>query len=207
MITNYEEKFISGIYNYCDRWCERCIFTARCRVADAESDLTDEERDMNNEAFWRRLAANFIEAKRIIIEKAEEFNIDLDAVSDKEFAAVRQRQNEFIKVEVLSDLTRKYGKDAGNVLEKKDDWLIFSATDGETQNEILEIIYRYQHFIAAKIYRGLQGLLDVDGNFDESESDDNESDANGSIKIALIAIERSIIAWTAFDDGRKCSNI
>lgn len=23
-------KFISGIYNYCDRWCERCPFTSRC---------------------------------------------------------------------------------------------------------------------------------------------------------------------------------
>jgi len=24
--------FISGIYNYCDRWCERCVMTARCVV-------------------------------------------------------------------------------------------------------------------------------------------------------------------------------
>ncbi len=22
-----DPKFISGIYNYCDRWCERCAFT------------------------------------------------------------------------------------------------------------------------------------------------------------------------------------
>lgn len=22
--------FIPGIYNYCDRWCERCAFTSRC---------------------------------------------------------------------------------------------------------------------------------------------------------------------------------
>ena len=29
-------KFISGIYNYCDRWCERCRFTAYCRVYDTE---------------------------------------------------------------------------------------------------------------------------------------------------------------------------
>jgi len=24
------DQFISGIYNYCDRWCERCSFTSRC---------------------------------------------------------------------------------------------------------------------------------------------------------------------------------
>jgi hypothetical protein len=31
-----EERFISGIYNYCDRWCERCRFTAHCRVFATE---------------------------------------------------------------------------------------------------------------------------------------------------------------------------
>ncbi|MDY6953748.1 MAG: hypothetical protein SWE60_19750 [Thermodesulfobacteriota bacterium] len=24
------EQFISGIHNYCDRWCERCPLTSRC---------------------------------------------------------------------------------------------------------------------------------------------------------------------------------
>ena len=27
-----DEGFILGIYNYCDRWCETCRFTSRCRV-------------------------------------------------------------------------------------------------------------------------------------------------------------------------------
>ncbi len=26
------EGFIVGIFNYCDRWCERCPLTSRCRV-------------------------------------------------------------------------------------------------------------------------------------------------------------------------------
>ncbi len=25
-----DPKYIPGIYNYCDRWCERCQFTSRC---------------------------------------------------------------------------------------------------------------------------------------------------------------------------------
>ncbi len=61
-----EEKFISGIHNYCDRWCERCTFMARCRVAEAESQTTDEERDIENEAFWRNLSNIFAEAKTIL---------------------------------------------------------------------------------------------------------------------------------------------
>jgi uncharacterized Zn finger protein len=62
---------------------------------------------------------------------------------------------------------------------------------------MLSIIYWYQYFIAAKIHRGFHGLLDFDGNPDDEELNDSQSDANGSIKIALIAVERSIMAWTA----------
>src|SRR5689334_464552 len=37
------EGFIVGIFNYCDRWCEACAFTSRCRlfadVAEIEASL------------------------------------------------------------------------------------------------------------------------------------------------------------------------
>lgn len=26
------DGFIEGIFNYCDRWCERCKFTSHCRL-------------------------------------------------------------------------------------------------------------------------------------------------------------------------------
>ena len=32
---------ISGIYNYCDRWCERCPLTSRCLVYAAEQEDND----------------------------------------------------------------------------------------------------------------------------------------------------------------------
>jgi hypothetical protein len=43
-----DPKYIPGICNYCDRWCERCPFTSRCleddgfffpRAATADSEL------------------------------------------------------------------------------------------------------------------------------------------------------------------------
>jgi hypothetical protein len=33
-----EGGFIPGVYNYCDRWCERCPFTGRCRVFADEAE-------------------------------------------------------------------------------------------------------------------------------------------------------------------------
>lgn len=206
-MPNQETNFIPGIYNYCDAWCERCTFTARCRTADKLSDLTDEESDINNEAFWHRLAANFAEAKQMLIEKAEEFDIDINAVSDEEFAAIRKRQDEFIENDELTILAMKYAKEAGTVLENLDDWLIFAAPEEEIQNEMLDIIVWYQHFIAVKTQRGLYGLLDFDGNFDEEELENVQSDANGSIKITLIAVDRSILAWTALMSDENATTI
>src|ERR1700730_17566910 len=54
--------FISGIYNYCDRWCERCPFTARCLVfatEKADEDDDPESRDIRNAKFWQKLASTF----------------------------------------------------------------------------------------------------------------------------------------------------
>ena len=37
------DNFISSIDNYCDRWCERCDFCARCSVYAAESETGFDE--------------------------------------------------------------------------------------------------------------------------------------------------------------------
>ena len=202
-----EDKFISGIHNYCDRWCERCAFTARCRVAEVESQATDEERDINNEAFWRRIAANFVEAQMMLKEMAEERGIDLNAISDEEFAEHQRREDEFIENQELTRLAEKYWKDVRQTLKDTNEWLIFAPLDEEAQNEMLEIIQWYQFFISAKIQRGFHGILDFDGNLDEEELNDSQSDANGSIKIALIAIERSMMAWTALMTAENARTI
>jgi hypothetical protein len=46
-----------------------------------------------------------------------------------------------------------------------------------------------------KVKCGLHGLLDHDGFEDPAQLTDSQSYANGTVKIALIAIERSLLAW------------
>jgi hypothetical protein len=48
---------ISGIYNYCDRWCDRCPFTLRCATYSV-SVRGEEKRpphDKANETLWPRV--------------------------------------------------------------------------------------------------------------------------------------------------------
>ena len=40
------DGFIVGIFNYCDRWCERCRFTSHCRLF-ADGAETDARSDAN----------------------------------------------------------------------------------------------------------------------------------------------------------------
>ena len=44
-------NFIPGVYNFCDRWCERCPLTARCRVFA----MTEERKrgDCYYAGFWK----------------------------------------------------------------------------------------------------------------------------------------------------------
>lgn len=75
-----DPRFISGIFNYCDRWCERCSFTSRCiNFALSEEEYADPEtRDMNNEKFWNKLSENFRAVIEMVYEMAEERGIEFD---------------------------------------------------------------------------------------------------------------------------------
>ena len=66
-------EFIKSIYNYCDRWCERCPFTSRClNFAMTEEKFADPEtRDINNKAFWQKFSETFQLTLDLIKETAE----------------------------------------------------------------------------------------------------------------------------------------
>jgi hypothetical protein len=202
-----EDQFIPSIYNYCDRWCERCELTARCRVFAMQAEMFEEEKEVGSEAFVHTLSNLFADAKAMLTQKAEEFGIDPTPISDEEFNEIRAREEEFIKGDELTALAEQYAKDADPILESRSEWLASSAADGETQEDVIAVLYWYLFFIAAKIQRGIHGLLDVDGFEDPDQLSDPQSDANGSIKIALIAIERSILAWTYLLDESNADRI
>jgi hypothetical protein len=74
-------------YNACDYRCERCLETERCKVFQME--LEREERNFalgrdthGIEAALRDVGEIFAETKEMLLEKAEEFDIDLVALVD-----------------------------------------------------------------------------------------------------------------------------
>ncbi len=200
-----DEQFISSIYNYCDRWCERCGFTARCRVfADERSHSLEDSDDPMGEAF-NVVAESLDEAKQMFIDHSEEIGIDLEAaMNDPEIDASVERQQRTVEDNDAFKLAHEYALDR-KVFESADSWL--PLDDDRAAGEMMEILHWYHFFISAKIHRGLHGLLDMDGYENKDELLDTQSDANGSIKVALIAIERSVFAWTYLLNGSNAASI
>ena len=184
-----EEKFVPGIFNYCDRWCERCQLTARCRVYAMEQEYADDERGATQKAFRRNLQNIFIETKEMLREDAAKRGIDIDALDLEKAGEIIERDRLAVEQQVLMKLAEKYTKQASLFLRAQD---LADDTIRETRLEMLLIIGWYHFFIASKINRALYAEADYE---EDADFDAFRNDGNGSVKIALIAIDRSLIAW------------
>jgi len=195
-----EKRFIPGIYNYCDRWCERCPQTSRClNFSISEEEFSDPEtRDIRNEAFWKKLSGIMAETMELLREGAKKWGIELEALDSMDDAEIEKMEAKDRAAEnhLLCRAAKRYG-------ELVEDWftrretLFFETADaareGVSLDEAMEVIRWYQHFIWVKLMRAVRGKLDED----EEGDDEFPSDSDGSAKIALIAMDRSIAAWAA----------
>src|SRR5689334_5568725 len=102
-MTDAEESFIPFIHNYCDRWCERCEFTDRCRVFAMEAEMAEEEKDIESGAFVRSITDILEDAKKMLAQKAAEMGIDLDEAPDPEYMEMRKRKREMVRSDELSE--------------------------------------------------------------------------------------------------------
>lgn len=231
------ENFISGIYNYCDRWCERCSFASRCflyATEQADPDLDDPEvRDITNEKFWRKLQSIFRSTAELIAEWAAETGVDLNSIDVSAEMAEHERKIKEAEESELSQVAHHYATGV-------QDWFRDEFATEETVHsdmndsappdnpdvtiqDAAEVIRWYQLFIAVKLMRALSGAsqisedpgdqedddlsMDFLAGFDEVDDEDvdydevlaktERMDANGSAKVALVAMDRSIAAWRA----------
>jgi hypothetical protein len=191
--TPNDLTFISGIYNYCDRWCERCSFTDRCRVFATENESDDS--DPSIDSCLQKVAESFAETKRMLIEQAEKWGIDLDALSDEEFDEIQRREKSYVEGDELSRLGDEYWRSAQLVIDDVDKLIPDLAADQELLRDALSVVSWFLFFIPVKIKSGLHGLLDENGFEDKEPVADVQSYSNGTVKTALIAIERSIGSW------------
>ena len=201
------EQFIPGIYNYCDRWCERCTMRNKCLTFAMDPDLRTEDSsctDPDNEEFWSGIHDSFALVFELLQESAEKWGIQLDDAPDDEYEKRVRRRETLCKKDPLLNESMTYAEAAGQWMDERKE--LFEQKierlgrevemelpghdplpDAIALHEAVDVIRWYQYFLYPKISRALMGLME-----DEREMLD---DVYGSAKIALIAIERSMGAW------------
>jgi hypothetical protein len=227
-------RFITGIYNYCDYWCERCPFTRRCRNygdGSAAKRLMAEEReedhDAANQSFWDNLAERLREATIFgklnafapaddKPDEAEAWDTSVwDEEIDSEADAAIEARDRAVKHHPLTLLSRDYLMRTSQWLKEADadlkslakEWMAqagasYDKTDYEEAarevGEMIAVVGWYHTLISPKLARAVGDLAEPvhgGGEFAHIIRESRLSDANGSGKIALIAVERSIAAW------------
>jgi|SRR5215213_5692022 len=194
---------ISGIYNYCDRWCERCPLTSRCLVYATEQEdehNSPASHDIRNEAFWSKLRSIFEETQEMIAEWAKDAGVDLSNV-DEDDTKVRKRKRQLVDNHPLARAGKRYANAASDWLREFDRNVEVSdlrptesdRKQAEQLEDAREVIQWYQYQIAVKTIRALSGR--TDGWEDHPDMTDVPKDSDGSAKVALIGIDRSIAAW------------
>jgi len=191
-----EGRLIAGVYNYCDRWCERCPQTSRClNFSISEEEFSDPEtQDIRNEAFWRKLSDIFKETFELLKEAGEKWGIDLETLDTTTDIENMRAKEEAAENHVVCRAAKSYGKRVEDWFQGKEGFSFetgFAANEDLDIEEAFEVIRWYQYFIAAKVMRAIRGQREEE----EERSDGFPSDSDGSAKIALVAIDRSMSAW------------
>ncbi len=209
-----DPRFISGIYNYCDRWCERCPFSSRClnfAMEQAAGLASGEADDLQNEKFWKHLHGVFQQTIEMVKESAREMGVDFDApdLRAETLAHERQLRRREVRNQALPkaamdylEAVNRWMKAAAPAFEAKGIELETEArlaigqpgTELNAIQDYVEVVRWYQHFIYVKLSRAISSRAEEKMERDP-EMRAFPKDSDGTAKVALIAIDRSIAAW------------
>ena len=201
MNTNH---FISGIHNYCDRWCERCAFIDRCTIGHMEQQRWAKGSDWNPEDFFEELEKMYPSSEETMHQWLLENDIDFSHIEPEELpkpklkskalaAEMRMRQEAYdepfkIFLDANDEALETHGIDLNGDQER------LNGRDTQERSalaEAIDVLLWYQFFMFVKAGRAISGLEDMRDTIWGT----HQSDANGSAKVALIGAERSLGAW------------
>ena len=186
------KDFIAYMHDYCDRWCESCALKSKCSVFYIEKELLKlAANDDPDSSSLESLKHVFSITNDILNQTLKEKNMDIDF-------PVTKNDSFFPKLHVseqkVLDAAKEYTMDTAKWLKSLPEEEIFAI------NELLKpvtVIMHFHVFISTKLARAFFGRVSL------PEDDPIQNDSNGSAKIVLTAITRSLESWTHLLDYKK----
>jgi hypothetical protein len=190
-----EDGYIESIFNYCDRWCERCAFTSKCRNFAFSKDAPSPD----GPELWDYLH-NVFQATYLMLEEGmKERGIDIEKIEESIEDNEPDPMNHSLSIFVHETSFKIHNwLEENNLHSRILNLEIMDIPISESLSrykDALEVIYWYNFFISAKITRAVSGLLEQD--------EYSDYDMNGSAKIALVSIDRLIAAWAVVLNEQK----
>lgn len=196
------KEYISGIYNYCDRWCEKCSFTSNCLLYTNESKIITHEILNNGDltGIEKIFMPDFPdEDGEDDYDGEDDFIFNQEDITDEEIKPLRQLLDDMPphSLELLAD---EYFETAHTFLNDLNDKFNLYPVDKDRLvnqeyaklSDLFDVVSWYHIFIGAKIKRALLGKADLLQEDDEDVRSFTTDDINGSAKVASIGVAKSV---------------
>jgi len=215
-----DSRFIAGIYNYCDRWCERCRFTDRCRVYASEQAQMERHvlrgEDPNDPKIALQDAAESLgRTLEMLAQFAKERGFSLEeipvpeALPPERADPLRERATRWTKrVGALLERMRAdlpgIGQDLGALVRTLMDR---EEADGIEAFERLDdahaVLWQYHVLITAKIGRAVEMQSDAEAEADPEFAQSSRDDALGTAKVVHECLGKAAAAlWSVGEFSR-----
>jgi hypothetical protein len=168
---------IPGIFNYCDRWCERCLYTARCaNFALGQTQFGGAaDKAVSTREFWEKLKEVFEMTTVLLREVAEARGGDPVPAQDAPAKArrgggagrhaccaaameyIRRADTWFKGAKVLFKRRQKELREEAELGAEPGDL----ARRAGAINDAVEMIHWYQHQIYVKLMRAVSGRMSL----------------------------------------------
>lgn len=197
---------IQGIYNFCDAWCERCLFTQRCHSYQIQQENGIHQPTNANTSFVQQLNEALTLTKQYLDQVKKNKTPDgltpVDQQILEQNAVPTQTEPQSVTV-----LARDYLRQTGNwlrnekgLLEQAGQQQLYEVGLGiRTETEALvslnalkdawEMIKWYRTLIPVKTASAIRAF---------TNSGENSRLANyytGKAKLVLVSVDRSLLAW------------
>jgi len=183
-----QNKYITGIHNYCDGRCNRCAFTDQCSSYAINKELDEVTFSTDDEPSDDHLLVILKATSEIIEEELHKRGMNpqetLNEISSEDLCHLQEKHPFTLQAESYAEKVKRWLSSNQLELESR-----LIAADDDEMEQAVESITWFQLFIPAKTARALSSI-------DQGDRDEHiKYDSNGSAKAALLAIDESLQAW------------
>lgn len=202
-----EDKLIPGIHNFCDSWCERCLFTERCRSYQVQTEGGLQSTGSKATLVQQLTEAVALTKRYLDTTRTTSVPNDLSTAKQHELEqtvfGVAPEKGKHPLAQLSQAYLHQTGDWLGNekgLLEQAGYQQLYEVKLGiRTENEALEQLNALKDaWQLIKWYRTLVAIKTASALRLFGESTDDNTLKNyyaGKAKLVLVSIDRSLLAW------------